>query len=173
MDQIDQYETVGVSKESARMALFIGEYLKDPNATKAAELAGYKWPDKMGPRLLKHPAVKAAVEAKLENLNISVNRLLNEVARCAFFDIRNVFEDDGSVKQLKDIDPATRSAIAGIEVVEMFEGTGDQRHAYGLLKKIKLVDRGSALEKLMRYHSLYKDKTEVEIATVRRVIADL
>jgi len=158
---------VAIPKDSVRMALFIAEYPKDLNATKAAERAGYKWPDKIGPRLLKHPAVKAAigskVEAEMDLLDISVDRTLNGVAKCAFYDVGNLFEDDGSVKQIKDIDPATRFAIAGFEVVELFEGQGEQKHAYGLLKKIKLVDRGSALDKLMRYHSLYKDKVEVSI----------
>lgn len=34
------------------------------NATHAAEAAGYRWPDKQGPRLLTVPEVRAEVEAR-------------------------------------------------------------------------------------------------------------
>ena len=43
-------------------------------------------------------------------------------------------------------------------MAELFEGDGDQKHAYGLLKRVKLADKLTALDKLARYHSLYKEK---------------
>jgi hypothetical protein len=46
------------------------------------------------------------------------------------------------------------------ELVELFEGTGDQKHAYGLCKKIKLADKGVNLERLGRYLKLFTDKVE-------------
>jgi len=67
------------------------------------------------------------------------------------------------VRQMKDIPPEVRTCIAGFEVIELFEGAGDERHCYGLLKKVKLTDRNSALDKSMRYHSLYRDKLQVEV----------
>lgn len=144
------------------MALFIAEYPKDFNAAKAAERAGYKWPDRIGPRLLKHPAVKAAigsqVQEKVDAAGLTVDRTLEEVRRMAFFDPLEMFENDGTMRQMKDIPPAVRSCIAGFEVIELFEGAGDEKHCYGLLKKVKLTDRNSAVDKSMRYHSLYKDK---------------
>jgi phage terminase small subunit len=66
------------------------------------------------------------------------------------------------MKQIKDIDPATRMALAGLEVTELFEGTGDQKHAYGLLKKVKLADKGQNLERLGRHLKLFTDKLEVD-----------
>jgi phage terminase small subunit len=155
----------GISELSERMALFIAEYQKDFNASRAAKAAGYKWPDKMGSRLLKVPAIKAALGAsvaqKLEKIDISVERTLNEVGRIAFFDPACLFENDGSLKRLADIDPDSRAAIAGVEVTEIFDGAaGEQKHVIGLLKKVKLSDRLSALDKLMRYHALYKDRVE-------------
>lgn len=157
-------EADSVSKESVRMALFIAEYPKDLNASKAAQRAGYKWPDKVGSQLLKHPAVKAALAAsigeKMELAGLEVDRTLEEVRRLAFFDPIDLLEADGSVKQMKDIPEAVRSIIASFEIVELFEGTGENKHCYGLLKKIKFTDRQCALDKLMRYHSLYTDKIE-------------
>jgi phage terminase small subunit len=156
-----------LSKESVRMVMFIAEYPKDLNATKAAERAGYKWPEKIGPRLLKHPAIKAAigtqVKEKMEIAGLTVDRTLEEVRRLAFFDPIGIFEDDGTVRQMKDISAEARACIAGVEVVELFDGTGDQRNCYGLLKKIKFHDKNSSLDKSMRYHSLYRDRVQVDI----------
>ena len=153
-----------ISAESVRMALFIAEYPKDLNATQAAKRAGYKWPDKLGPRLLQHPAVAAAigllVQERLENAKLTVDRTLEEVRRIAFFDPINVFENNGTVRQIIDIPPEARACIASIEVVELFEGAGDAKRCFGLLKKIKFHDKNASLDKSMRYHSLYRDKIE-------------
>jgi len=37
-------------------------------ATRAAQRAGYKWPDKQGPRLMTFPQVAAAIEAGFERM---------------------------------------------------------------------------------------------------------
>jgi len=136
--------------------------------------AGYKWPEKMGPRQLQHPAVAAAigseVQVRLSSAGLTVDRTLAEVRRIAFFDPIDIFEKDGTVRLITDISPEPRACIAGIEVVELFEGTGDQNHCYGLLKKIKFHDKNSSLDKSMRYNALYRDRLEVP---QKRTLEDL
>lgn len=146
---------------------FVAEYLANGlNATKAAISAGYsaKNADTEGSRLLVNVKVAAEISKKtqkvLDKLDFSVDRTMKEVARLAFFDPAKLFEDDGSLKRIADIDEDTRSVIAALEVTELFEGDGEQKHAYGLLKKVKLSDRRGALDMLMRYHALYRDKVE-------------
>lgn len=152
---------------SQQQLIFVREYLKNGmNATSAAISAGYseKTAASQGARLLKHveiqPLIAQKAEAVLAKLDFGVERTLNEVARLAFLDVRKLFESDGSLKRIDTLDDDTAACIAGLEVTELFEGDGEQKHAYGLLKKVKLSDKGSALDKLMRYHSLYKDKLE-------------
>lgn len=147
--------------------VFVREYLKNGmNATSAAISAGYseKTAASQGARLLKHveiqPLIAQKAEAVLNKLDYGIERTLNEVARLAFLDARKMFEADGSLKRIHEVDDDTAACIAGMEVTELFEGDGEQKHAYGLLKKVKLSDKGSALDKLMRYHSLYRDKVE-------------
>jgi hypothetical protein len=67
-------------------------------------------------------------------LEITADRTPQELAALAYFDLINLFESDGSVKQVKDIEPITRRAIAALEINELFEGVGDQKHAYRLCK---------------------------------------
>jgi phage terminase small subunit len=160
-----------------KQTLFVAEYLANGlNATQAAISAGYseKSAASIGEENLRKPEIAAAIaessQKHLEALDYSIERTLREVSRLAFFDVASLFEDDGSLKRIKDIDVASRAAIAGLEVTELFEGDGEQKHAYGLLKKVKLADKGAALDKLMRYHSLYKDKVDLPEEIIVRVI---
>jgi phage terminase small subunit len=146
--------------------VFVAEYLVDMNATKAAIAAGYsaRSARQTGSRLLKNPKISECIaqkrEERCDRLNITADHVLQEYAILAHYDPMDLFESDGRVKQIKDMDPMTRKAITGLEVVELFEGSGDQKRAYGVLKKIKLADKGRSLEKLGRHLNLFRDKDE-------------
>jgi phage terminase small subunit len=146
---------------------FVAEYLANGlNATKAALSAGYSEATaaSQGARLLTNVEVSEAIANKAQRhmtkLDISVERTLDMVGRLAFFDPADLFESDGSMKQIRDISPDARSVIAGMEVSDIWAGEGEQKSIIGNLKKIKLTDRSSALDKLMRYHALYRDRVE-------------
>lgn len=154
---------------------FLEAYLSNGlNAKQAAIAAGYAKgsAEIEGSRLLRSAKVSAEIAKRThkasqkvsQRIDISVERVLDEVGKLAFFDPKDLFEDDGSLKRINDIPAHTRSVISGLEVSEIFEGQGDQQHAIGLLKKVKLSDRRAALDMLMRYHSLYKDKLEVNVS---------
>lgn len=168
-----------MSKLTPKQERFCAEYLANGlNATRAAIAAGYSpnGAEVTASQLLRNPKVAAKVSEKstkaLAKVDFSVDRTLEYVSRLAFFDPADLFEDDGSLKQMKDIPAPARTVLAGVEVTELFDGSqGEQKHAIGLLKKVKLADRRGALDMLMRYHSLYKDKVEVEV--VKRVVSDL
>jgi phage terminase small subunit len=162
-------------KLTPKQAKFVLEYLANGlNATKAAISAGYsdKTAESQRSRLLSNVKVAAAISDKsqitLGKLEFSVDRTLNEIARLAFFDVRKIFEADGSLKNIHTIDDDSAAAISGLEVTELFDpvqqkdgAEGEpQKHVFGLLKKVKLADKGSALDKLMRYHALYRDKIQ-------------
>lgn len=148
---------------------FVAEYLANGlNATRAAISAGYskKNADTEGARLLVNVKVAAEISKKTEKvmtkLDISVERTLNEVGRLAFLDVRKLFESDGSLKQIDKLDDDSAACIAGLEVSDIWDsGEGEQKSIIGTLKKVKLSDKGAALDKLMRYHSLYQDKVLV------------
>lgn len=152
---------------TARQARFVAEYCVSLNATSAAIKAGYseKGADSWGAQLLSNPKVRAEIAKKtgkmFTKLDISAERVLEEIAKLAFFDPRKLFESDGSPKQLHELDDETAMAVAGFEFVELFEGTGDQKHAYGLLKKYKLTDKRASLELLGKYLKLFTDRTEI------------
>jgi phage terminase small subunit len=144
-----------------KQEFFVAEYMTDFNATRAAIAAGYseKGAEQTASQLLRNPKVAEEIaklsEKRLKKLDLSAEMIVAELKKLAFYDPIHLFEDDGSVKRIKDIPEAMRKALTSFEVAEIFDGeTGEQKHAIGLLKKIKVSDRIRALELLGRYKEI-------------------
>ncbi len=86
----------------------------------------------------------------------SAKRTLLEASRIALFDPRKLFREDGSPKPINELDDDTAGALAGLDVLEEFSGSGDDRAFVGYTKKYKVADKNSALEKLFKHHGLYE-----------------
>jgi phage terminase small subunit len=145
---------------SIREAAFIREYSVDFNATAAAIRAGYSksTAGAIGHEYLGKPKIKDALAKyaaeKMAEIDFSATRVLKELARLAMFDPAKLFNEDGSVKAIHEMDENSRMAIAGFEVVELPGGKG-------VLKKFRLADKGANLERLGRYHKLFTAKQEL------------
>jgi phage terminase small subunit len=143
---------------------FVIEYLVDLNATQAAIRAGYsaKTAGQIGMRLLKNVHIEEAIRKARDKIaaktEITAERVLAEMARLAFLDIGKAFNADGSLKPLHEMDEDTRRAVAGLEITAM-HAEGVQ---IGTLSKLKLADKGAALERLMRYLGLFNDKLKLQ-----------
>lgn len=162
-----------------RRTRFIKEYLKDQNATRAAIAAGYseKSANVTGHRLLTDAKVRAEIEQKNDEINkkldVSVERIKLELARLAYFDPGAFFNSDGSAKSFAELDEDSRRAVAGFEMAELFEGSGEKRSLAGYIKKFKLADKGINLERLGRHLKMFTDKIEVNAgdALIARLMA--
>ncbi|HQR07015.1 MAG TPA: terminase small subunit [Gemmatales bacterium] len=147
-----------------KQARFVEEYVICLNATKAAELAGYsaKTADKQGTQLLAIPSVSAAIQAKQEKLSkkseLKAERVLNEIARIAFSDLRKAFDERGGLKPIQELDDDTAAAVASIEVVEERNREGE---IIGFTKKLKLWDKNKAIDNACKHLGLTKDKLEL------------
>ena len=101
----------------------------------------------------------------------SAERVLLEASRLATFDPRKLFMEDGSPKPINELDDDTAAALAGLEVVEEFDGSGEDRKFIGYTKKYKVADKNSALEKLFKHHGLYREdnaqKTDPLVELIR------
>jgi|HubBroStandDraft_6_1064221.scaffolds.fasta_scaffold130617_2 phage terminase small subunit len=150
-----------------RRTRFIKEFIKDQNATRAARAAGYseKTAKSQGQRLLTHVYIREAIEkenAKINaKLDITVERVKEELARLAFYDPGAYWNPDGSAKPFSELDENSRRAIAGFEMAELFEGKGDERNLAGYIKKFKLADKGANLERLGRHLQMFPTKVDV------------
>ena len=66
------------------------------------------------------------------------------------FDPRDLYHPDGSIKPPNEWSDEVAMAIQGFEVTELFDGNGDAKHAFGMIKKIKLADRMKAADTLVK-----------------------
>lgn len=154
-----------------KQAAFVQEYLIDLNATQAAIRAGYskKTAHVIGTENLSKPAIASALaaaqQARAKRTGITQDRVLQELAAIAFFDIRKLYSDDGTLRSPKDWDDVAGAALAGVDVVETksgeVDGDGNMQFTPIYTKKVKTWDKGSALALAMRHLGMLVDKTEL------------
>ena len=146
-----------------RAALFAAEYLKDRNGTHAAIRAGYakSGAHVQATRLLKTAKVKAIIAASMARVvasaEVSVERTLKEIARIAYGDVRKLYNPDGSMKRIHELDEDGAALIAGLEVDELTaQGPGGEQQAIGFTRKMKLASKTKALDQCMAYLGMHK-----------------
>ena len=153
-----------------KQKIFADEYLIDLNATRAYKAAYPKvvkdeTAAQAGSRMLRNVKVAEYIRERMrereKRTEITQDRVLQELARLGFFDIRKLFDDSGKPLDITDLDNETAACIAGLEVMDVYEGTGDDRKFVGYVKKYKLSDKIKALELLGRHLGMFKYKMEV------------
>jgi hypothetical protein len=91
---------------------------------------------------------EAAIIESAKRLNLSRERILEEYAKLAFFDIRKIFTVDGGLMSIKDIDDESAAAIAGIESYD--NKIPDTEIVLGTVRKIKIAEKKGALDSLCK-----------------------
>lgn len=149
-------------KAEKKYERFVKAYVIERNATKAAIAAGYSKNGAAvsGNRLLKNAKVQQLLSnshqqivTKLEQINdITIERVMKELARIAFLDPRKFFDKDGKLIPLDKLDEDTARALAGLDVVEMTGGAEISEEGIKVLeswvKKIKPANKIDALRLL-------------------------
>ncbi|MBT7616791.1 MAG: terminase small subunit [Calditrichaeota bacterium] len=148
---------------TTRQQRFVEEYLVDFNGAAAARRAGYSEQTAavIASENLTKPNISDAIAERAKQLSdgtsIKVERWLREVGRIAFFDIRGIFNDDGSLKEPTAWNDDIAGAIASVEIGEIRtigEGVSVQ------IKKVRPIDKKNALELLGKYFKVLNDKVE-------------
>lgn len=157
-----------------RQRSFVAEFIKDKNATNAYMRAygvSRETADRAGPRLMGHVGVKAEIDRLLSEVvqqakhesGITLERVLRELARIAFFDPRKLFDKDGNPLPITELDDDTVAAVAGLDVMEEYEGAGKDRVLKGYVKKWKLQTKDGAIDKLMKHLGGYAKDNEHKV----------
>ncbi len=89
-----------------------------------------------------------------------VERLLMEMKTIAVSDLRQLFNDDGSLKPPSEWSEEASQFISSIEINELFEGTGKERELIGHTKKIKLWDKSKSIDQLGKHLAMFIDRVE-------------
>jgi phage terminase small subunit len=114
-------------------------------------------------------------ENRARSADLTELQLLRELKRIALFDSRKLRDpESGDLKPVREWDPDTGAAIAGMEIEKLFqpdEETGRRAHV-GYTVKVKTHDKIKAIELLMRYLGMTdvpNEKTPTTINDNRQV----
>lgn len=167
-------------KLTDKQARFVEEYLIDLNATQAAIRAGYsaKTADSQAAQLVANPKVAEAIQKAKEKfsnkLEISAERVLQEMAALAFSDLGDVMAwgPDAESTELypsEELKPEHRRAVSSVKVRKMVlksrgvdeDGEPSVHVEESILStEIKLHDKSKALDQLARHLGLFDKDNE-------------
>src|SRR5690606_7990587 len=91
------------------------------------------------------------------NTGITAKRVIEELAKIAFSDIRNVLTVDNALADVKQLDDDSAAAIASIKVTE----DKSMGEVIGETKEVKLWDKLRALDSLGKHFGIFeKDNSQ-------------
>lgn len=96
---------------------------------------------------------------------VSQESVIKELQRIAFFDIRKLFNEDGTLKRVTELDDDTAAAIASIEVVDI--GADGQ---LVLSKKFKTSEKLKALDLIGTHLGMFVHKVEDVTDPMRKAL---
>lgn len=137
-------------------AIWLSEYLKDFNATGAAERAGYKWPNKQGPAKKAKFAdeIKAIVDERLMSADEALVRL-SEMGRGDLADFNDVLKTGHLEKSDKSF------LIKKIKTQRRFIAGNDDAGIEEIRTEIELNDPQAALRDILKIHGKFKETIEI------------
>ncbi|EIM25740.1 terminase small subunit [Microvirga lotononidis] len=152
---------------------FVEEYLIDLNATQAAVRAGYseKTARSVGSENLTKPDIMAAIEeaqkARSERTGITADRVLTELAKIGFYDIRKAVKWGANPgdKTSENADPNGLN-IYPVSLVPSEKLDDDTAAAVAEVSltqtgvKLKMHDKRAALVDIGRHLGMFKEKVE-------------
>lgn len=98
-------------------------------------------------------AEKQAVQ--LKKADLSAARVLEELRRLAFSDVRALFDAHGNLRPLQDLNDDEAACIASLEVIVKNAQAGDGHT--DTIHKIKVWDKTRTLELLAKHFALLTD----------------
>lgn len=148
---------------------FVEEYLVDLNATQAALRAGYskRTAASIGFENLQKPHIAEEVEraqkARSERTEITADRVLQELARIGFADVRNLFtwdEERTAFVPSRDLTEVEAAAIASVKAKTTTFTGEDGETETRIELELKTHDKLSALDKIGKHLGMFVERVE-------------
>ncbi len=99
--------------------------------------------------------------------------LMTELKRIAFTDIRDAYDDNGSLKPIKELPTSIAKCISSIEVDELWEGRGRDAKQTGFTKKVRMYDKLKAIEMVGKQIGMFNDKQHIVVEKYEDLIAKI
>jgi phage terminase small subunit len=157
---------------NSRQSRFVEEYLVDLNGKQAAIRCGYSkaTAEAQASRLLRNVQVRVALEdamrARSRRTEVTAGRVLNELAKIAFSNMRDYWPSPGEGFDLLRLDEDRTAAIKEITIDEKVDRAGVLHRRTHL----KLHDKLGALTSLARHLGFFTDRHVTENSIEYRVM---
>lgn len=154
-----------------KQKLFGDEYLIDLNATQAAIRAGYSKATAaaIGYENLIKPHIKEYIQirmdARQERLEIDADYVLRHLVREVEADMADLYDENNRLRPIRQWPMVWRQGLVlGVEVDELYEGSGDDRRQIGVTSKLRQSDRANRLVSLGKHVKVqaFRDQVSVE-----------
>jgi Terminase small subunit len=143
-----------------RQRLFVESYLGESSKSPvdAARRAGYRWPEKLGPLLVKKSRIQAAIDADVATSAMTSNEVLARLADVAAADVLEFFDSDRRGRAKVDLKLVKRLGLGHLlkRLRMNKDGTPD----------LELEPKAPALVKLGDYYKLWEGEAEQQITMV-------
>jgi len=104
------------------------------------------------------------LRAKIAKRNeVTLDEVLQEMAEWLRFNVKSVFNEDGTMKSLHEMTDQESSSISSYEVVELFRGNGEERIKTGELKKVKLIDKRAVAEMFLKKFGAFITNVKLDV----------
>jgi len=157
-------------KLNEKQKRFAAEYLIDLNASAAARRAGYskKTAGAQAHKLLKNAEIQGEIQRNMQKraarTEVTQERVVNELARIGFSDLREVADWDESGQQWKSSDELTDDAAASIKDIKFTTERRRDRNGDTIdtvNAHMAMHDKRGALELLGRHLGIFKDNVNI------------
>lgn len=138
---------------------------KGMTADEAYTAAGYKPNRGNAARMKANESILARIdeliEASASLAEIDLARTLKELVRLGTSDIRKLFDGNGALIPICDLDDDTAAALASVEVVtKRLPANGDEPPEVEYVHKLKFWDKNSALDKIAKHLGMFVDRVD-------------
>jgi phage terminase small subunit len=135
---------------------FCDEYLVSFNAYTSAVCAGYSMNTARKAELLHLPKIQAYLKAGMaknaERLQVTHDMILRELAKVAFSNMGNYYDDNATLKPMCCLTTDEKAAISQYQIMDSLDQDGNR---VGEFSRIKLHNKMSALDKIARHVGFY------------------
>ncbi len=180
--KLTPYDELAASRNGKQRCRFVDEYMITLVASEAVTAAGYKTrnPRQKGWELMRVPLVAAAIAQKMqeriERTEVTQDRVVEELARIGFADIRHLLEWDAErVAYVPSMNLTTdqAAAIAAVEAKTVRFTNADGEVTERIELKLKTHDKLAALRELGKHLGIAKHvQHSGEIANPIREMSD-
>lgn len=147
-----------VSTLSTMQRRFVVRYLLHGNASRAADEAGYKYPDKQGSRLRQNDKIQNAIDEYFYAQEMSAAEVvarLSEQAKAAYG--RYLYYDEAKKEVYCDLRALLAAGLGHLIKKVGYDRTGTD----SAVQVVEFYDAHQALVDVARIHGLFKERTEL------------